>query len=122
MKKINSFLLPFLIILLLISTKVISQENSNLIITPEITKKICEEHNYNNIRLIYPVSQVEVNFDVYEPGQLILHTTQKKLIYLVSETPADLEKFSGIFSKMPGEYILVPSDFKEKYRKNDYLY
>lgn len=46
MKKINTLLLPFLITLLLISTKVISQENSNLIkITPEISKKIIEEND-----------------------------------------------------------------------------
>jgi len=178
MKKINSLLLSFLITLLLISTKVISQENSILNITPELTKKICEKNDYDINKLIYPVSHKEVDFPVYdtaqvitkeynkylssldrykpgydsylknspnkrglmdqrdyeeylqmseklktiqktETGKVLTNKTTKKLIYLVSDTPVDLENFSGTFSKMPGEYVLVPSDFKDEYIKNE---
>jgi hypothetical protein len=178
MKKINILLLPLLITLLLTSTKVISQENSILEIAPELTKKICENNDYDIYKLIYPVSHKEVDFPVYDTtqvitreykkylsslekykpgydsylknspnkrgihdqfdyedylrvseklktiqktqtGKVLTNKTTKKLVYLVGETPIDLENFSGTFYKMPGEYVLVPSDFEDDYVKNE---
>lgn len=54
-----------------------------------------------------------------ETGKVLTNKTIKKLIYLISDTPVDLESFSGVFSKMPGEYVVVPSDFEDKYVKNE---
>ena len=93
MKKINSLQLFFLITLLLISTKVISQKNSNLIkINPEISKKIIEEKNIDFTA--YSVSFKEVDFPIYEVGDVPSKKYKKELEELEKLKKAGFEKGS----------------------------
>lgn len=66
------------VLLLLISTKALSQESQSFTITPELTKQIVEKYNLEEFK-IYPVAYKEVDYKIYVDGEILTEDYKRGL-------------------------------------------
>ena len=96
----------------LFSTKTVGQEKLN--INPEFSKQIIGKYQVEPFK-IYPVTSKEVDFKISDS------TSKKSIVYMMSDSPVDLNELSGDFVKLPDYYILINKEVDQKFVKNELI-